>query len=709
MMMPPLPEANHEGGKGKKRLPFFKKKSKSPTRVDGDVDGRGHCNGEDNISGSHHRRPRGLARENSAAHRPAVERDPRAEAERRRSEQALDGDERSLSGSGRRNRKSISLGQRAEDLCRRAALLDQQNGAGNVGALALDPRREPRAGHLPLGRVAEDEVGLDRLPPGSAPRSHKGRRKKHSSARKKNDSPFSDYQMDDRRSFTRRSSTGDISSDEEDVNVEASGHTAASEPSHHSAQRGHATNHSVHTQLTQNSDEKSTWDEEPMTKPSAPAGRRNPHRASAFDVDETRASLMSSLQDADSFRKRTSRQSQETDFKSSLTDCLGDMGFDPDAVRVAIKSTNATSSKDAPRVIEWLGEHEGECQSRSAGSRSSQNRRATIDSGDGSRDVRYKSNHTFNERSISTDSGDDTHYTHATKKSHASHVSNATTDTMESDENVQELKTSLRNLGYSRDDIRRHKEVYRRHSHEMRAEQFIMAMMEIEDEESPPPKPSPPKPSPPRKKTPPEQRPDLVESISEMGFERQQVARVIARMHKSGATVSADGVLAELLSGGGRHERMSEPSNISQSAHERHSPGSERPAEKSRRNRSTLGRSDNSTRAMQIVKEEEEENLTIEIAPGQHARLLKGRQTWNAMHDGTAVASPCSICNATLQCTPDADYVLCPDCNVVSPLGRGEVRRGASERNVGREGRGLSRNASVGKNVGAVGLGYKPT
>ena len=101
---------------------------------------------------------------------------------------------------------------------------------------------------------------------------------------------------------------------------------------------------------------------------------------------------------------------------------------------------------------------------------------------------------------------------------------------------------------------------------------------------------------------------------------------------------------------------------------------------------------------------------SIEITPGQFAKLLKGRQTWNAMHNGTAVSASCIICTSTLQCCPEADYVLCPDCNVVSPLSSNDddnhSRGSSSHRDANRQ-ESIRKLSTESDHVGAVGLGYK--
>ena len=104
-----------------------------------------------------------------------------------------------------------------------------------------------------------------------------------------------------------------------------------------------------------------------------------------------------------------------------LRDCVKDVGFDPADIETAIVSTDAKSSADAARVVEWLAEHRDKPRGSSTG----------------------------------------------------------TALTTDSDERVEEIQESLKELGFSADYIRRKKELYRRHSSKLGAEEFISAMLEV--------------------------------------------------------------------------------------------------------------------------------------------------------------------------------------------------------------------------------------
>ena len=192
-------------------------------------------------------------------------------------------------------------------------------------------------------------------------------------------------------------------------------------------------------------------------------------------------------------------------------------------------------------------------------------------------------------------------------------------------------------------------------------------------------------------------RDSLVRSLSDMGFEKDQVENVISGMHNSGVSkIDVDKVLGVLLGGDSPASRSGGRTQRSRSF-DQGSPG----RGSTQNNRATVASSKPSTKENQ---RNEENSLSIEISPGLFAQLLKGRQTWNAMHNGTSVSAACIICNATLQCCPEADYILCPDCNVVSPLTTDcdSRRRDSSTRNLHQDVAN-----SMGVHVGAVGLGYK--
>ncbi len=62
--------------------------------------------------------------------------------------------------------------------------------------------------------------------------------------------------------------------------------------------------------------------------------------------------------------------------------------------------------------------------------------------------------------------------------------STGTSLTADSNERIEELQESLKELGFSVDDSRRKREEFRRHSSKMGADEFISAMLEVASEDS---------------------------------------------------------------------------------------------------------------------------------------------------------------------------------------------------------------------------------
>jgi hypothetical protein len=75
---------------------------------------------------------------------------------------------------------------------------------------------------------------------------------------------------------------------------------------------------------------------------------------------------------------------------------------------------------------------------------------------------------------------------------------------------------------------------------------------------------------------------------------------------------------------------------------------------------------------------------TIEISPGVHVRLRGADETWKAVENDFYMPAECICCESTIFCIQNADYILCPDCRVVSRM------------------EGLSSHG-----MGGVGLGFK--
>jgi hypothetical protein len=74
---------------------------------------------------------------------------------------------------------------------------------------------------------------------------------------------------------------------------------------------------------------------------------------------------------------------------------------------------------------------------------------------------------------------------------------------------------------------------------------------------------------------------------------------------------------------------------------------------------------------------------SIEISPGVQVRLRGADETWRAIEYDYYMPAECVCCESTIFCIQDADYILCPDCRVVSRL------EGSSSRGMGGVGLGF--------------------
>lgn len=58
----------------------------------------------------------------------------------------------------------------------------------------------------------------------------------------------------------------------------------------------------------------------------------------------------------------------------------------------------------------------------------------------------------------------------------------------------------------------------------------------------------------------------------------------------------------------------------------------------------------------------------IEISPGVHVRLRGADETWKAIEQDYYMPTECLCCQVTIFCIQNAEFVLCPDCRVVSRM-----------------------------------------
>jgi hypothetical protein len=59
---------------------------------------------------------------------------------------------------------------------------------------------------------------------------------------------------------------------------------------------------------------------------------------------------------------------------------------------------------------------------------------------------------------------------------------------------------------------------------------------------------------------------------------------------------------------------------------------------------------------------------TITISPGVSMRLRGADETWRAIENDFYMPCECLDCKSTIFCIQDAEFVLCPECRVVSPM-----------------------------------------
>jgi hypothetical protein len=98
---------------------------------------------------------------------------------------------------------------------------------------------------------------------------------------------------------------------------------------------------------------------------------------------------------------------------------------------------------------------------------------------------------------------------------------------------------------------------------------------------------------------------------------------------------------------------------------------------------------------------------TIEITPGVYERLRGSEETVRAIERGHITICDCLICNSCLVTIGDAEFVLCPDCKVVSPivLSDNDSSHEHTKRHYGRECEEPAVRGGVGLGVHAASCG----
>lgn len=70
----------------------------------------------------------------------------------------------------------------------------------------------------------------------------------------------------------------------------------------------------------------------------------------------------------------------------------------------------------------------------------------------------------------------------------------------------------------------------------------------------------------------------------------------------------------------------------------------------------------------EIHKEERSGHIQIEVYPGVLSPLRDAKETKRALLMRRCRDTACLDCMAKLRCIQDAEYILCPNCKVISPL-----------------------------------------
>jgi hypothetical protein len=95
------------------------------------------------------------------------------------------------------------------------------------------------------------------------------------------------------------------------------------------------------------------------------------------------------------------------------------------------------------------------------------------------------------------------------------------------------------------------------------------------------------------------------------------------------------------------------------------------------------------------VQQDPTSRIEVEVGPGVFLPLHGTEETMSAMQEGQLVSCTCYVCTLTVMCVPQASFVLCPDCRVVSPVERSAVPTT------------MKHGAAPSCETGGVGLGMK--
>jgi hypothetical protein len=75
------------------------------------------------------------------------------------------------------------------------------------------------------------------------------------------------------------------------------------------------------------------------------------------------------------------------------------------------------------------------------------------------------------------------------------------------------------------------------------------------------------------------------------------------------------------------------------------------------------------------LKEIDDGEILIEVAPGVRMSLKTPEATWSAVLEGRITVTACTTCGCELTCADDAQVVICTDCWVFSPVDQSIITR----------------------------------
>ena len=160
----------------------------------------------------------------------------------------------------------------------------------------------------------------------------------------------------------------------------------------------------------------------------------------------------------------------------------------------------------------------------------------------------------------------------------------------------------------------------------------------------------------------------VISSLSQMGFKEEHITRAMSDLNKSGVMEVDEEIVVSVLLGDCDHIFEDIGNSSSSNNTNTTTPLSQSPSTSQLEEEQTSYFPALPNLFVESAHTGRLDDDMIEIFPGKFEPILSGKKTMSAIRSGTSVSVDCIVCNTTLQCCPEAQYVVCPDCNVVSPL-----------------------------------------